>query len=185
MTKQEKIEWDKLYSYLKELMGYGTDQALKKTMVEIVMKLYRYICFENKYTFADLLEFFMQCEDNILEQVNQSTYESDIEKFTSICDIVRDYYNATFATEPVQSKDCLLAYHDEPVRAFETISCRIDPDIKSSFDFRVQWLKATENAENSRAVTIQGIIATLLSAFTVGKLDIKNVEGKLFLSADY
>lgn len=30
MTKQEKIEWDKLYSYLKELMGYGTDQALKK-----------------------------------------------------------------------------------------------------------------------------------------------------------
>lgn len=185
MTKQEKIEWDMLYSYLKNLMGYGKEQALKNTMVEIVMKLYRYTCFENKYTFADLLEFFKQCEDDILEMIAQNTYESDIEKFTSICDIVKDYYNATFATEPAKSKDCLLAYHDEPVRAFENISCRIDPDIKSNFDFRVQCLKSTENAENSRAVTIQGIIATLLSAFTVGKLDIKNVEGKLFLSADY
>ena len=72
MTKEEKEQWDELYSYVKVLMGYDEKTALDRYFVLRLkgLKEGKFIA-NNKtklygeYTFQEILATFMYCKSEI------------------------------------------------------------------------------------------------------------------------
>ena len=104
MTKEEKVEWDELYQYVKvKIMKYNDDQALSKQMVLKLKGLQRnqYVANNNQeatanYSFKVILYTFKAYSQQIDRWVSTHSFTDENHKFNSILCIVREHINDVY-----------------------------------------------------------------------------------------
>lgn len=128
MTEEEKIQWDKLYQYVrKEIMLYDDNQALPKNIVLGLKGLKTGKAVENKtqqdkanYTYDIILLTFKFCKSTIFKSISGKNFKSDLQKFIYIKVIVEnnlnDIYNrmnkAKRLEEKIETTDMSNIYYD-------------------------------------------------------------------------
>lgn len=104
MTKQEKIEWEELYQYVKiDVMGY-TNKVLPKNFILRLRGLSEGKFMANKnsksqasYTFKEILLTFKLCKSKIDECFarNASGFKDEAHKFNTVMRIIESDINNT------------------------------------------------------------------------------------------
>ena len=100
ITDKEKQEFDKLYQYVKKLLGYDESMALPKFMVMRLkgLKDGKFIA-NNKtttmanYDYNTILLTFMFCKDKIQQALQSKKFTSEQNKFNYILAIVNNNIN--------------------------------------------------------------------------------------------
>ena len=95
MSKEEKEQWDELYSYVKELMGYDDKTSLSRTEVLKLKGLTRgqFIANNNQqelaeYSFYEILVTFKVCKFDIIRGFRSNSFKSNGHKFNYMIKIV-------------------------------------------------------------------------------------------------
>ena len=95
MTKEEKEQWDELYSYVKGLMGYDYKTSLSRTEVLKLKGLTRgqFIANNNQqelaeYSFYEILVTFKVCKFDIIRGFRSNSFKSNGHKFNYMIKIV-------------------------------------------------------------------------------------------------
>ena len=95
MTKEEKEQWDELYSYVKGLMGYDDKTSLSRTEVLKLKGLTRgqFIANNNQqelaeYSFYEILVTFKICKFDIIRGFRSNSFKSNGHKFNYMIKIV-------------------------------------------------------------------------------------------------
>ena len=95
MSEQEKKDWDELYSYVKELMGYDDKTSLSRTEVLKLKGLTRgqFIANNNQqelaeYSFYEILVTFKVCKFDIIRGFRSNSFKSNGHKFNYMIKIV-------------------------------------------------------------------------------------------------
>jgi hypothetical protein len=100
ITDNEKQEFDKLYEYVKKILGYGEDMALPKFMVMRLKGLSegKFYC-NNKvkktaqYSYQTILLTFMYSKDKINKALQTKSFDNEQNKFNYIMAIVQNNIN--------------------------------------------------------------------------------------------
>lgn len=100
MTNNEKQEFDKLYEYVKKILGYGEDMALPKFMVMRLKGLSegKFYC-NNKvkktaqYSYQTILLTFMYSKDKINKALQTKSFDNEQSKFNYIMAIIQNNIN--------------------------------------------------------------------------------------------
>lgn len=109
MTKEEKEQWDELYSYVKGLMGYDEKTALDRYFVLRLkgLKEGKFIA-NNKtklygeYTFQEILATFMYCKSEIVKGLTFNDFKDNQHKINYIMFLVELQLN--MIRERIRSK---------------------------------------------------------------------------------
>lgn len=95
MSEQEKKDWDELYSYVKELMGYDDKTSLSRTEVLKLKGLTRgqFIANNNQqelaeYSFYEILVTFKVCKFDIIRGFRSNSFKNNGHKFNYMIKIV-------------------------------------------------------------------------------------------------
>lgn len=95
MSEEEKKQWDELYSYVKELMGYDDKTSLSRTEVLKLKGLTRgqFIANNNQqelaeYSFYEILVTFKVCKFDIIRGFRNNSFKSNGHKFNYMIKIV-------------------------------------------------------------------------------------------------
>ena len=95
MSEEEKKQWDELYSYVKELMGYDCKTSLSRTEVLKLKGLTRgqFIANNNQqelaeYSFYEILVTFKICKFDIIRGFRSNSFKSNGHKFNYMIKIV-------------------------------------------------------------------------------------------------
>ena len=95
MSEEEKEQWDELYSYVKELMGYDCKTSLSRTEVLKLKGLTRgqFIANNNQqelaeYSFYEILVTFKICKFDIIRGFRSNSFKSNGHKFNYMIKIV-------------------------------------------------------------------------------------------------
>ena len=95
MSEQEKQDWNELYSYVKELMGYDDKTSLSRTEVLKLKGLTRgqFIANNNQqelaeYSFYEILVTFKVCKFDIIRGFRSNSFKSNGHKFNYMIKIV-------------------------------------------------------------------------------------------------
>ena len=95
MSKEEKEQWDELYSYVKGLMGYDEKTSLSRTEVLKLKGLTRgqFIANNNQqelaeYSFYEILVTFKICKFDIIRGFRSNSFKSNGHKFNYMIKIV-------------------------------------------------------------------------------------------------
>ena len=104
MTKEEKIAWDALYTYVrKNVMGYDENQALSSTMVLRLKGLLTNKFMENKnieatanYSYETILNAFKYSSPDIQRVLRTNNFKDESHKFNYILKIVEKNINTVY-----------------------------------------------------------------------------------------
>ena len=95
MSEEEKKQWDELYSYVKELMGYDCKTSLSRTEVLKLKGLTRgqFIANNNQqelaeYSFYEILVTFKICKFDIIRGFRSNSFKTNGHKFNYMIKIV-------------------------------------------------------------------------------------------------
>ena len=95
MSKEEKEQWNELYSYVKGLMGYDDKTSLSRTEVLKLKGLTRgqFIANNNQqelaeYSFYEILVTFKICKFDIIRGFRSNSFKSNGHKFNYMIKIV-------------------------------------------------------------------------------------------------
>lgn len=100
ITEKEKAEFDKLYNYVKAILGYNDDMALPKYMVMRLKGLSEGKFYANnkvkqtaQYSYRIILLTFMYCKDKINKALATKKFTNEQNKFNYIMAIVQNNIN--------------------------------------------------------------------------------------------
>ena len=103
MTEEEKIAWENLYYYVKDLMGYDENQALSSTMVLRLKGLLTNKFMENSniestanYSYETILNTFKFCSPDIQKALRTNRFADEQHKFNYILKIVEKNINTVY-----------------------------------------------------------------------------------------
>ena len=103
MTEKEKLDWDALYQYVKNLLGYDENQALSSTMVLRLKGLLTNKFIENKniedganYSYETILNTFKFCSPDIYKALRTNNFKNEQHKFLYITKIVENNINNVY-----------------------------------------------------------------------------------------
>lgn len=104
MTEEEKIAWDKLYTYVrKNIMGYDDNQALSSAMVLRLKGLLTNKFMENKnieatanYSYETILNTFKYSSLDIQRALRTNNFKDESHKFNYILKIVEKNINTVY-----------------------------------------------------------------------------------------
>ena len=104
MTKEEKIAWDALYTYVrKNIMGYDDNQALSSTMVLRLKGLLTNKFIENNniqstanYSYETILNTFKYSSLDIQKALRTNNFKDESHKFNYILKIVEKNINTVY-----------------------------------------------------------------------------------------
>ena len=109
MSEEEKEQWDELYSYVKELMGYDDKTSLSRTEVLKLKGLTRGQFIANnsqqelaEYSFYEILVTFKVCKFDIIRGFRSNSFKSNGHKFNYMIKIVEG--NLSTVRERLKSK---------------------------------------------------------------------------------
>lgn len=100
ITDKEKQDFDKLYQYVKKILGYGEDMALSKFMVMRLRGMSTGKFYANNktkstaaYDYNTIYLTFVYCKDKIAQALNTKKFETEQNKFNYIMAIVDNNIN--------------------------------------------------------------------------------------------
>jgi hypothetical protein len=100
MTDKDKQEFDKLYQYVKKILGYGDDMALPKFMVMRLKGLSEGKFYANHktksmahYDYNTIYLTFIYCKDKIQKALQTKSFTSEQNKINYIMAIVENNIN--------------------------------------------------------------------------------------------
>lgn len=103
MTEKEKQDWETLYFYVKNLLGYDENQALSSTMVLRLKGLLTNKFIENKniedganYSYETILNTFKFCSPDIYRALRTNSFKNEQHKFLYITKIVENNINDVY-----------------------------------------------------------------------------------------
>lgn len=126
MSKEESQDWEELYMYVKNLMGYDENQSLSKHMVLRLKGLLTGKFIENKnikdnsnYSYKTILNTFKFCSLDIKNAFRSKSFKDESHKFNyalvivekNINDIYMKMKNAEKAKEEAQSTQVEILIH--------------------------------------------------------------------------
>ena len=103
MTEKEKQDWENLYYYVKNLMGYDNNQALSSTMVLRLKGLLTNKFIENgnitstaNYSYETILNTFKFSSIDIHRALRTNNFKDEQHKFNYILKIVEKNINTVY-----------------------------------------------------------------------------------------
>lgn len=103
MTEKEKQDWDSLYFYVKNLLGYDENQALSSTMVLRLKGLLTNKFIENNsiestanYSYEVILNTFKYCSSDIQRALRTNNFKDEQHKFNYLLKIVEKNINTVY-----------------------------------------------------------------------------------------
>lgn len=103
MTEEEKVAWENLYYYVKNLLGYDENQALSSTMVLRLKGLLTNKFMENNnitstanYSYETILNTFKFCSPDIQKALRTNRFADEQHKFNYILKIVEKNINTVY-----------------------------------------------------------------------------------------
>lgn len=103
MTEKEKQDWEALYFYVKNLLGYDENQALSSTMVLRLKGLLTNKFIENNnieskanYSYETILNTFKFCSPDINKALRTNRFVDEQHKFNYILKIVEKNINTVY-----------------------------------------------------------------------------------------
>ena len=103
MTEKEKQDWDLLYTYVKELLGYDKNQALSSTMVLRLKGLLTNKFIENNniestanYSYEVILNTFKYCNLDIQKALKTNNFRDEMHRFNYLLKIVEKNINTVY-----------------------------------------------------------------------------------------
>lgn len=103
MTEKEKQDWEALYFYVKNLLGYDENQALSSTMVLRLKGLLTNKFIENNniqdganYSYETILNTFKFCSPTINKALRTNSFKDEQHKFLYITKIVENNINNVY-----------------------------------------------------------------------------------------
>lgn len=103
MSEEEKRDWESLYYYVKNLLGYDENQALSNTMVLRLKGLLTNKFMENSniestanYSYEVILNTFKFCSPDIQRALRTGSFKDEQHKFNYILKIVEKNINNVY-----------------------------------------------------------------------------------------
>lgn len=103
MTEKEKQDWEALYFYVKNLLGYDENQALSSTMVLRLKGLLTNKFIENgniestaNYSYETILNTFKFCSPTINKALKTNSWSNEMHRFNYILKIVESNINNVY-----------------------------------------------------------------------------------------
>lgn len=103
MTEKEKKDWEALYMYVKNLLGYDENQALSSTMVLRLKGLLTNKFIENKniedranYSYETILNTFKFCSPDIYRALRTNNFKDEMHRFNYVLKIVEKNINDVY-----------------------------------------------------------------------------------------
>ena len=103
MTEKQKQDWENLYYYVKNLLGYDENQALSSTMVLRLKGLSTNKFIENNniqdganYSYEVILNTFKFCKLDIDKALRTNRFQNEQHKFLYITKIVENNINNVY-----------------------------------------------------------------------------------------
>lgn len=103
MTEKEKQDWESLYYYVKNLMGYDENQSLSSAMVLRLKGLLTNKFMENKniantanYSYETILNTFKYCSPDIHKALRTNRFVDETHRFNFILKIVERNINTVY-----------------------------------------------------------------------------------------
>ena len=103
MSEKEKQDWELLYFYVKNLLGYDENQSLSSTMVLRLKGLLTNKFIENKnvtstanYSYETILNTFKFCSPQIKNALRTNNWSNESHKFNYILKIVESNINTVY-----------------------------------------------------------------------------------------
>ena len=103
MTEEEKRDWESLYFYVKDLLGYDENQALSSTMVLRLKGLLTNKFMENgniastaNYSYDTILNTFKYCSVDIQRAFRTNTFKDEMHRFNFALKIVERNINTVY-----------------------------------------------------------------------------------------
>ena len=103
MGEKEKKDWESLYYYVKNLLGYDENQALSSTMVLRLKGLLTNKFIENNniqdganYSYEVILNTFKFCSQDINKALRTNNFKDEMHRFNYILKIVEKNINTVY-----------------------------------------------------------------------------------------
>ena len=103
MTEKEKQDWESLYYYVKNLLGYDENQALSSTMVLRLKGLLTNKFMENNniqdganYSYEVILNTFKFCSPTINKALKTNSWTNEMHRFNYILKVVEGNINNVY-----------------------------------------------------------------------------------------
>lgn len=103
MSEKDKQDWEALYFYVKNLLGYDENQALSSTMVLRLKGLLTNKFIENNaiestanYSYETILATFKLCSQDISKALRTNSFADEQHKFNYILKIVEKNINTVY-----------------------------------------------------------------------------------------
>ena len=103
MTMKEKEEWDALYTYVKNILGYDENQSLSRNMVLKLKGLTVNKFMENKnqkdtahYSYSVILNTFKFCYMDIQKGLATNSFSDENHRFNYLLKIVESNINTVY-----------------------------------------------------------------------------------------
>ena len=145
MTEKEKQDWESLYYYVKNLLGYDENQALSSTMVLRLKGLLTNKFIENNniqdganYSYEVILNTFRYCSPDIQRALRTNNFKDEQHKFLYITKIVENNINNVY----MRMKNLERAKEDAKntiIETFENETAKFKPKEKKVDKFSKLW----------------------------------------------
>lgn len=103
MTEKEKQDWESLYFYVKNLLGYDENQALSSTMVLRLKGLLTNKFMENgnikdgaNYSYEVILNTFKFCKLDIEKALRTGNFKDEMHRFNYVLKIAEKNINTVY-----------------------------------------------------------------------------------------
>lgn len=103
MTEKELRDWEALYYYVKDLLGYDENQALSSTMVLRLKGLLTNKFIENNnitstanYSYETILNTFKFCSQDIYKALRTNNFKDEMHRFNYVLKIVEKNINTVY-----------------------------------------------------------------------------------------
>ena len=145
MSEEQKIAWENLYYYVKNLLGYDENQALSSTMVLRLKGLSTNKFIENNnitstanYSYETILNTFKFCSPEISKALRTCNFKNEQHKFLYITKIVENNINNVY----MRMKNIERAKEDAKntiVETFGNAAAEFKPKEKKADKFSNLW----------------------------------------------
>lgn len=121
LSKEEKQEWDTLYSYVKDILGYDENQKLTRNMILRLKGLAEGTFMANKnaeqtanYSYKIILLTFKFCRTDIISAFNRKDFQNENHRFLYMIKIIESNINDVYNRYKLSKKS------DEQIKKIDT-----------------------------------------------------------------
>lgn len=142
MTEKELRDWESLYYYVKNLLGYDENQALSSAMVLRLKGLSTNKFMENKrventanYSYDVILNTFKYCSVDIKRALINNRFSDEMHRFNYILKIVERNINTVYMkTNGVKKSEEKIEDVDTTIANYTGVKYQVKQDTKNRED---------------------------------------------------